>query len=154
MKRIEQLLNIGRNSERFNMIVKDMHQNKLVVFFGAGMSLWENFRSWEYPFKWIQNKLDSYYAELKEHYKNFDINTSTEESLNLINQKLNLGKQCSDFLEWGDILQQIIGELKKVSDKKKYNITFHLQKEDGDWVLEDISDSDREKIHGLYQEVE
>ncbi len=47
-----------------------------------------------------------------------------------------------------------IEELKKVSDKKKYNITFHLQKEDGDWVLEDISDSDREKIHGLYQEVE
>ena len=45
-----------------------------------------------------------------------------------------------------------IEELKKVSDKRKYTITFNLHKDDGEWVLEDISDSDREKLHGLYQE--
>jgi len=45
-----------------------------------------------------------------------------------------------------------IEELKKVNDKRKYTITFNLHKEDGEWILEDISDSDREKLHGLYQE--
>lgn len=45
-----------------------------------------------------------------------------------------------------------IEELKKVSDKRKYTITFNLHKDDGEWVLEDITDSDREKLHGLYQE--
>lgn len=45
-----------------------------------------------------------------------------------------------------------IKELKKVSDKRKYPITFNLHKDDGEWILDDISDSDREKIHGLYLE--
>lgn len=45
-----------------------------------------------------------------------------------------------------------IEELKKVSDKRKYTITFNLHKTDGEWVVDDISDSDREKIHGLYLE--
>ncbi len=45
-----------------------------------------------------------------------------------------------------------IAELKKVSDKRKYTITFNLHKEDDEWVLDDISDSDREKLHGLYLE--
>lgn len=45
-----------------------------------------------------------------------------------------------------------IDELKKVSDKRKYPITFNLHKDDGEWILDDISDSDREKLHGLYQD--
>lgn len=45
-----------------------------------------------------------------------------------------------------------IAELKKVSDKRKYTITFNLHKDDGEWVLDDISDRDREKLHGLYLE--
>ncbi len=45
-----------------------------------------------------------------------------------------------------------IEELKKVSDKRKYPITFNLHKTDGEWVMDDISDSDREKLHGLYHE--
>ena len=45
-----------------------------------------------------------------------------------------------------------IEQLKKVSDKRKYSITFNLHKDDGEWVVEDITDSDREKLHGLYHE--
>lgn len=43
-----------------------------------------------------------------------------------------------------------ISEMKTVEDKIKYEIIFTLHKEDGKWILEDISDLDREKIHGLY----
>ena len=45
-----------------------------------------------------------------------------------------------------------IGELKKVSDKKQETILFNLHKEDDEWVVDDISDSDREKLHGLYRD--
>ena len=39
-----------------------------------------------------------------------------------------------------------------VTDKAKYEITFHLNKEDGEWVMEDITDVDRQKIHGLFED--
>lgn len=43
-----------------------------------------------------------------------------------------------------------ISEMKNVKDKVKYTITFNLVKEDNKWKVQDISDLDRQKIHGLY----
>lgn len=51
----------------------------------------------------------------------------------------------------GAFVDYKIKQLKDVTDKAKYEITFHLTKKDGDWVVEDISDEDRQKIHGLYE---
>ena len=45
-----------------------------------------------------------------------------------------------------------IKELKDVTDKTKYDITFYLSKKDDKWILDDLNDSDREKIHGLFDE--
>ena len=45
-----------------------------------------------------------------------------------------------------------IKQLMDVTDKAKYEITFHLSKEDGEWVVEDLTDVDRQKIHGLFDE--
>lgn len=45
-----------------------------------------------------------------------------------------------------------IKQLMDVTDKAKYEITFHLNKEDGEWVMEDITDVDRQKIHGLFED--
>ena len=45
-----------------------------------------------------------------------------------------------------------IEQLKNVTDKIKYTITFNLTKKDDKWVVEDISDIDRKKIHGLFDE--
>lgn len=42
-------------------------------------------------------------------------------------------------------------ELESVTDTTTYTITFYLTKEDSEWKLQDISDQDREKIHGLYE---
>ena len=43
-------------------------------------------------------------------------------------------------------------QLMDVTDKAKYEITFHLNKEAGEWVMEDITDVDRQKIHGLFED--
>lgn len=45
-----------------------------------------------------------------------------------------------------------ITEMKKVTDRKKYDLTFTLTKEDDKWVLDDITDTDRQKLHGLYED--
>ena len=45
-----------------------------------------------------------------------------------------------------------IKQLKSVTDKIKYEITFNLTKNGDDWKIEDISDMDRQKIHGLFEE--
>ena len=41
--------------------------------------------------------------------------------------------------------------MKTTEDRVKQEIIFTLHKTDGKWILEDISDEDRDKIHGLYQ---
>lgn len=45
-----------------------------------------------------------------------------------------------------------IKELKGVTEKIKYDLTFNLTKVDGKWKVEDISEVDRKKIHGLFDE--
>ena len=45
-----------------------------------------------------------------------------------------------------------IKQLMDVTDKAKYEITFHLTKEDGEWKIEDLTDVDRQKIHGLFED--
>lgn len=44
-----------------------------------------------------------------------------------------------------------IKQLMDVTDTAKYEITFHLNKVDGEWVIEDLTDVDRQKIHGLFE---
>ena len=44
-----------------------------------------------------------------------------------------------------------IEEMTKVNDKIRNEIIFTLHKEKDNWILNDISDTDREKIHGLFR---
>ena len=50
-----------------------------------------------------------------------------------------------------DELQNKIKNLKEVKATTNYTITFKLTKEDKTWKVEDISDIDMQKIHGLYE---
>ena len=63
----------------------------------------------------------------------------------------------------GEAVEEIVGdtslfidykikELKGVTEKVKYELTFNLTKVDGKWKVEDISEIDRKKIHGLFEE--
>ncbi len=45
-----------------------------------------------------------------------------------------------------------INTMKEVTDKASYTINFSLVKDNKKWVLEKITDSDLEKIHGLYED--
>ena len=44
-----------------------------------------------------------------------------------------------------------LGKLGEAKDRVKYTIDFTLTKKDGKWMLDDIDDATRQKIHGLYE---
>ena len=44
-----------------------------------------------------------------------------------------------------------IKQMKELKDKITYTITFTLTKKDDVWTLDDITDIDRQKIHGIYE---
>ena len=64
-----------------------------------------------------------------------------------------IGDAVEDMLdETKKFVDYKLSQLKDVTDKAKYDITFYLSKdEDGEWELENISDVDRQKLHGLYE---
>ena len=51
----------------------------------------------------------------------------------------------SEFVEYR------LGKLKDAKDRVKYTIDFTLTKVDDVWTLNDIDDTTRQKIHGLYE---
>lgn len=68
------------------------------------------------------------------------LTTNREEFLNEETQEVDSEK----FLNYK------INKMKEVKDKIKYTINFTLTKVDDEWKLDDISDVDRQKLHGLY----
>ena len=43
-----------------------------------------------------------------------------------------------------------IEQLQNVKDRVKYTLNLTLTKKDKTWILNDITETDRQKIHGLY----
>ncbi len=43
-----------------------------------------------------------------------------------------------------------LDKIEKATEKVKYNITFKLSKKDGEWVIDDLDEISKEKIHGIY----
>ena len=43
-----------------------------------------------------------------------------------------------------------ISALEKVTDKIKYTLNLTLTKQDKKWIMNNITEADRQKIHGLY----
>lgn len=71
MKSIEQLLKINRNKERYNLLKSELAANRLVIFFGAGLSLGGGVsRKWEKPFEKICEMLLSKLEYFEEFINN------------------------------------------------------------------------------------
>ena len=49
-------------------------------------------------------------------------------------------------------LEYKLGLLENVSDKTTYTIEFSLTKEDDNWKIDSLTDTDIEKLHGIYSE--
>lgn len=108
------------------------------------------------------NKSKEYYAEHQDEFKNDsaakkDTNEATKEKNNNVGNESVRDKAEEAKDDIADTLDNIasfidykIQELKNVNTTIKYDLTFNLTKEDGVWVIDDLSDDDRQKLHGLY----
>ena len=56
----------------------------------------------------------------------------------------------NEFKNKENYLDYKLKQLEKTIDKTKYEIIFNLEKSNNNWILNNISDSDRQKIHGLF----
>ena len=104
------------------------------------------------------NAISSANTYLKNHESEFYTNSSDETTredddaeTNNMSDTTSSNKKTIDndkFLDYK------LGLLENVSDKKTYTIEFSLTKnqENDTWILESLSNSDIEKLHGIYQE--
>ena len=91
-----------------------------------------------------------YFSEHKDEFMNKSNDETTKEEGT--NEAANEGTNKNTTVDNNKFLDYKFNELEKVSDKKTYTINFSLFKEDNKWVLETLSDSDMQKLHGLYSE--
>lgn len=113
-------------------------------------------------------KSSQYYQDNRDMFEevdnsddNRDNNASHEENVNTDDNNVNnnASHEGNVNTDDGNIITETkkyidykIEQMKMVTDKIKYTITFNLSKEDDKWVVDDISDMDRKKIHGLFDE--
>lgn len=94
------------------------------------------------------SKAQEYYNdhkdEIEEKYKE-----KKEDNDNVVEDAVDDTLQAAE--ESAAYINYKLEELETANDTVTYTITFYLTKEDGFWVLQDISDLDRKKLHGLYE---
>ena len=81
-----------------------------------------------FDYKKIIDNVDAYLNEHQTEFQNEDGTTNTE--------------KFNDYR---------LGELEKAKDKVTYTLNLTLHKEDDKWKLDDLTDAEISKIHGLYE---
>ena len=95
-------------------------------------------------------KSREYYNEHKDEFENNANKDEKEENVDEENDT-SLGDVVEDIID-SAFIDYKITQLKDVTDKAKYELNFHLTREDGEWKIDDLDDVDRQKIHGLFEE--
>lgn len=101
-------------------------------------------------------KSSQYYQDNRDMFEEVDNSSDKDQEKVEDNNASHEGNVNTDdgniITETKKYIDYKIEQMKMVTDKIKYTITFNLSKEDDKWVVDDISDMDRKKIHGLFDE--
>ncbi len=94
------------------------------------------------------NKSKDYYNEHRDEFLDDNDNTNNNNDNNTVGDAIeDIVSDTAKFIDYK------IKQLKDVTDKTKYEIKFYLTKDkNNEWVLDDITDIDRQKLHGLYEQ--
>lgn len=101
----------------------------------------------------LSKKQKKEYKELlKKQYQNLSYKIISEETNNN-HSIVEVEIQVLDYksaMDKKNTIEMRIKEIKKVTAMTKYKITIPLSKKDGVWFIDEISDDDRQKLHGIY----
>ena len=113
-------------------------------------------------YKIVDEEIDEDKATVEVEIEVFDYASSIRKSEEYYTENRDMFEQSSHEenvdREDGDIIEVSskyidykIQQMKNVSDKIKYTLTFDLEKKDNEWKVLEISDLDRKKLHGLFE---
>lgn len=95
-------------------------------------------------------RIDGDNATVTAEIEVYDFYKVTNDATLYYNENLNEFKDENGNVLESKFIDYRIGNMKKTSDRVKYTIDFTLTKQDNTWVINDIDDITRQKIHGLY----
>lgn len=83
-----------------------------------------------------------YYNNHRDEFKDDEKSTNNEVVDGVVGETID---NMASFIDYK------IKNMKNVTNKSKTTITFYLNKIDNEWVVEDLSATDIQKLHGLYE---
>lgn len=96
--------------------------------------------------------VDSANAYLSEHQNEFMSSSSSASESRDSNASDETSTDENSTFDNDRFLDYKLGLLENVSDKRNYTIEFTFRKENDKWVMDSLSETDIEKLHGLYSE--
>ena len=83
---------------------------------------------------------------MKKHYKDIQYEIKDEK---INGDKATVEDEEGNYSE-EEYYNYQLDQMEKVEDKVKYTVTFYLTKVNNDWVMDELSESNKQKIHGIY----
>lgn len=80
----------------------------------------------------------------------YDFNKANVESTEYFTNNQNYFLNEEGIVDEGKYTDYKLKLMDEIKDRVKYTIDFNVKKKDKVWVIEEISDEARQKIHGLY----
>lgn len=155
-KRVEEFM--GKYQTMDSDVLTDLDEvvDNAVDYSEEGKKEYKNLMQKQYQnlsYKIKDEATDGDKATVEVEVEVFDYGTALTKADSYIKEHADEFKEEKDKSRAKKMEEHRIKAMKAVTDKAHYTITFNLTKENKTWVLEAISDSDLEKLHGLYKSV-
>ena len=103
-------------------------------------------------YKIKDEKTENNYATVEVEIEVFDYRNSILESEKYIEANKKEFLKEDNSINQDKYIDYKLKEMKKVTDKKKYTLMFTLHKQKDKWIVDNLTERDMEKLHGLYQD--
>ena len=112
-----------------------------------------------YDYYKINKDAEDYYNKNPDEFKSVTGNGIVDDAKNAAENVIEVAKDAVEDTKDAvtgttsdsKYVEYRLGKLKNAKDRVKYTIDFKLTKVDNVWTLNDIDDTTRQKIHGLYE---
>ncbi len=152
-KKVENFLNNYRNLD--NSVItqmKDMVDSDIMMNItqkeNYGNVLKRQYQDLTYTIK--DERIDGDNATVTVEIEVYDFYKVTNDATTYYNANSNEFLDEDGKLSESKFIDYRIDKMKETTDKVKYTIDFTLTKENDTWMINDIDDITRQKIHGLY----
>ena len=153
-KRVEEFLNKYQRQDsevlsQLDTAIKDGNYNFTDAQMKSYKELMKNqYKNLSYTIK--EELIDGNNATVTVEIEVYDYNKAINDAETYYKNNPNEFKNSDGGIDEEKYMDYKIKKMEAVKDKIKYTLNLTLTKKDKKWVLNDISESDRQKLHGLY----